>query len=66
MNDDELVDYCAGCVRECGCSRFDTFTAPHMIHWGGPGKAIVGYYECENGHQWKCWWSTLWLDVETA
>ena len=45
---DDVLDYCAGCVRECGCSRVDPFTAPQMLHWDG-GGGIVAYYECEYG-----------------
>jgi hypothetical protein len=42
---DALLDYCAGCVRECGCDRMDTLTVPHMLHWDGGGR-LVAYYEC--------------------
>jgi hypothetical protein len=67
MDDDlGLPDYCKRCAVECGCNRFDVIYAPHTIIWAGPGRSIVAYYECEDGHQWKCWWSDLWLDAEIA
>lgn len=64
----ELVDYCKQCTVECGCDRVDTFTAPHVIHWDGPGKGgIIAYYECDAGHQWRCRWSAaLWFDADVA
>lgn len=59
---DTLLDYCAGCERHCGCSRMDTLTNPHTIHWDG-GRGIVAFYECPDGHVWRCWWDALrWLD----
>ncbi|MCH9729097.1 MAG: hypothetical protein K0U84_05355 [Actinomycetia bacterium] len=63
MND--LLDYCAECVRNCGCSRFDTLTVPHQIQWDG-GGGIVAQYECTERHEWRCRWSAeLWFGQDT-
>jgi hypothetical protein len=63
---DDLLDYCARCVRECGRSRMETLTTPDAIHWSG-GGSITAYYECFRGHEWRCFWSAaLWFDADVA
>lgn len=63
---DDLTDYCATCARRPGCSRLDTFTVPHAVHWPGPGQGITAEYECVEGHVWTCHWDAQrWFDQDT-
>lgn len=57
VTEEWFPDYCRHCVDECGCGRWDTVTEPFEVHWPGPGSMLTGRYECDNGHQWKCFWS---------
>lgn len=54
---DTMLDYCAGCEKLLGRSRFHTYTRPSSVRWDG-GRSVVAHYHCSTcGHSWTCWWS---------
>ncbi len=49
---DALLDFCADCVREQGCSRADVIFTPRSQCQDG--STITACYTCISGHSWIC------------
>lgn len=49
-----LCDYCATCVEQCGCGRWDTRTEPDEIECRVEGSTLrmEAVYVCAFGHRW--------------
>jgi hypothetical protein len=50
--DDVRLDYCAYCVQERGCARWQALTSPEVECDHGDGR-VTFFYRCARGHAWQ-------------